>query len=93
MTAVTSVSFYFLGHLAPDLYTMAERSKVEAVKFMAKALYYVLPNLDRLNFNSRATYRDPIEWSELVGSTTYAVGYAAVMLFIAAALFERRDFK
>jgi Cu-processing system permease protein len=93
ITSVASVSLYFLGHLTPDLYSAAERSQALPIKLIGKFLYYILPNLDRLNFSSRATYRDPVEWSELLSSTTYAVAYAAVMLFIAAAVFERRDFK
>lgn len=93
ITSVASVSLYVLGHLTPDLYTMADRSKVEPLKLVGKFIYFVLPNLDRLNFSSRATYRDPVEMSELLGSATYAIAYAAVMLFVAAALFERRDFK
>lgn len=93
ITAIASVSLYFLGHLTPDLYTMATRSKVGFLSLVGKALYYVLPNLDRLNFNSRATYHEAVPLSELAGSTVYALGYTAVMLVISATLFVRRDFK
>lgn len=93
VTAVASVSLYFLGHLTPDLYAMAERSKSEALQVVGKVLYFVLPNLDRLNFSSRATYHDPVSVAEVLGSATYAVGYSVVMLMVAATLFQRRDFK
>ncbi len=93
VTAVASVSLYSIGHLTPDLYGMASRAQSVPVQYIGKALYYVLPNLDRLNFTSRATYRDAVGLDELAASTIYAVGYAAVMLVIACAVFERRDFK
>lgn len=93
VTAVASVAMFSLGHLTPDLYVMADRSEVGPIKLVGKALYWVLPNLDRLNFSTRATYRDPVGLSEVLGSTGYAIGYSVVMLFIAAALFGRRDFK
>lgn len=93
ITAIASVSLYSLGHLTPDLYAMAERSKVDGMKYVGKALYYLLPNLDRLNFSSRATYNDPVALGEFAASAGYAVGYSVVMLVIASALFERRDFK
>lgn len=92
-TTIASVSLYFLGHLASDLYSMAARSKVEALKWIGKGLYYVIPNLDRLSFIDRATYADPVTAAELVSASVYAVAYSAVMLVIACALFERRDFK
>lgn len=93
VTTIASVSVYFLGHLAPDLYTMASRAESEALKAIGTGLYYVIPNLDRLSFTARATYNDPVTWAELGGSTVYALAYSAVMLAIACALFERRDFK
>lgn len=93
VTAIASVSIYFLGHLAPDLYTMASRSESPVLGWIGKALYYVIPNLDRLSFTARATYNDPVTAGELGGATLYALAYAAVMLALACALFERRDFK
>lgn len=93
VTAISSVSLFFIGHLTPDLYTMANRSSVELFKTVGKAAYYLLPNLDRLNFSSRATYHEAVSASELLGSTVYAVGYSVVMILVAAALFQRRDFK
>ncbi len=93
VTAVASISLYSIGHLEPDLYVMAERSHSEGLKWIGKALYYVLPNLDRLSFSSRATYDDPVSWAEFGLAAGYALAYSVVMLVIASALFERRDFK
>jgi Cu-processing system permease protein len=93
VTTVASIGLYFLGHLSTDLYRMADKSKIDAVKHLGKALYYVLPNLDRLDWKSRATYGDPTAWSEFFSSGAYALGYSVVLLAIACILFERRDFK
>lgn len=93
VTALSSVSLFFIGHLTPDLYAMANKSTVELFKVLGKAAYYALPNLDRLNFSSRATYHEVVTASELFSSTVYAVGYSVVMILVAAALFQRRDFK
>jgi Cu-processing system permease protein len=93
ITAILSVSVFFLGHLTPDLYTMASRAESATLGAVGKALYYALPNLDRLSFIARATYKDPVTLAELGSSTLYALAYAGVMLSLACALFERRDFK
>ncbi len=88
-----TVGFYFLGHLSSDLYRMANRAESAVLGGLGKAAYYLLPNLDRLDFKMRATYLDPTSWSELGLSTAYSLGYAIVVLAVACALFERRDFK
>lgn len=93
ITATATVSLYSLGHLTPDLYGMADRSKVVLVQWVGKGLYYVLPNLDRLNFSGRATYNDPVGAGEVMGAVVYAVGYSVVLLVVAGLLFQRRDFK
>ncbi|MDP1829070.1 MAG: ABC transporter permease subunit [Archangium sp.] len=89
----STVGLYFLGHLARDLYALAERSQVTLVKFFGKLAYYVLPNLERLDFKQRATYFDPTTWGELGMATLYSVGYATLVIALACVLFERRDFK
>ncbi len=93
VASVISVGLYFLGHLSSDLYQMASRSKSEVMGAVAKAAYYVLPNLDRLDYRPRATYGEVTAWSELGLSAAHAVGYSIVMLVIACLVFERRDFK
>jgi Cu-processing system permease protein len=93
MTAIASVCLYSIGHLTPDLYSMADRSKSDTMMWIGKGLYYLLPNLDRLAFASRATYNDPVSWNELFFSCGYAIAYSALMLVVASILFERRDFK
>jgi Cu-processing system permease protein len=93
VTAVASTGLFFLGHLAPDLYVMAEQSKSEAVRAGLKVLFYVLPNFDRLDFKARATYLEPTSLSEFAGSGLYAIAYSIVLIALACVLFERRDFK
>ena len=93
VTAVCCSGLYFLGHLATDLYKFSDRAKVPALRFFGKVAYYVLPNLDRLDWKGRATYADVTDWSEVGSSALYAVGYSVIMVLIATAVFEKRDFK
>jgi ABC-type transport system involved in multi-copper enzyme maturation permease subunit len=92
--AVTStIGLYFVGHMARDVYAMGSRSESVITKFFAYTAYYVLPNLERVDFKQRATYLDPTSWGELGSATLYALGYASVLLALGCFLFERRDFK
>lgn len=93
VATVTTVGIYFVGHLAPDLYRMSNRTGNVALKWVGKAGYYLLPNLDRLDFKARATYAEATTLAELGGSAAYALGYACIAIMIACFIFERRDFK
>lgn len=88
-----TVGLYFVGHLAGDLYRMANRAESTVLSVIGKAVYYVLPNLDRLDFKQRATYLDPTSWQEFGSAVVYSLGYATVALALACVIFERRDFK
>lgn len=93
VAAVASVGLYFTGHLSGDLYKMASKAENPLMSVLGKVAYFVLPNLERLDFRARATYAEPTPLAELGSSTVYALGYSVVMVVIACWLFERRDFK
>lgn len=93
LTVVATIGLYFVGHMAGDLYRLASRAETPWLGAVGKALYYVLPNLERLDFKARATYQDPTTAAELVSAAGYTIGYAVVMVTIASVLFSRRDFK
>ena len=84
---------FFVGHLSADIYTLARRSKNEALQVLGKALYYVLPNLERLNLRAQASYGVVVATKVWVISAVYAVGYSAVLIWLAVLLFRRRDFR
>jgi len=94
VSAVVTTGVYFAGHLSRDIYTLSTRAKTPPLmSFFGKAVYYVLPNLERLNFRPRASYNLPSQLSELLGAAGYAVAYSALMIAIAVVIFGRRDFK
>lgn len=93
VTSLCTTGLYFIGQMSTDLYRYASNSESALFKSLGLALYFVLPNLDRLDFKPRATYFDPTSASELLECTVYAAGYAMVMVVIATVLFKRRDFR
>ncbi|MBL8933210.1 MAG: ABC transporter permease subunit [Archangium sp.] len=93
VSSLSVTCLYFIGHMAEDLYNFSSRSKIELFKHLGHALYYVLPNFDRLDYRPRATYFDPTTGAELLSATVYAVAYSALLLLLATRIFERRDFK
>jgi ABC-type transport system involved in multi-copper enzyme maturation permease subunit len=92
-SGVVALAVYFAGHLSADLYRLASRADGAGVQVLGKAAYYLLPNLEKLNFRGQATYGIPVEAGALWGAAGYALGYSAVLLGLGVIVFTRRDFK
>ena len=56
-------------------------------------LYYVLPNLERLNLRAQASYGVVVPSKVWVTSIVYALAYAGVLVWLAVLVFRRRDFR
>lgn len=93
VTGIVTMGVFFAGHLSQDIYSLGEKAKSPFLRLLAKVTYYVLPNLERLNLRSRATYRLPASPSEILTSMAYAAAYSGCLLCIAMLVFRRRDFK
>jgi hypothetical protein len=84
---------YFAGHLSGDIYTLSAKSKSELIRLLGKGIYYVLPNLSRLNFRPQAAYGLEAPMAQIAASVAYGTAYAVALVTIAIALFSRRDFR
>lgn len=93
VSAMVTTALFFAGHLSADLYNSAVRSENVAVRWLGKAVYYALPNLERLNLRPLATYAQSPELAQTLAAAGSGVAYTAVMLAIAALVFARRDFR
>ena len=92
VSAVVTVGLYFAGHLSGDLYRFAQKAGGVAGT-VGRAIYFALPNLDRLNFRSLATY-DVVPTLHLaLKSAASGLAYGIGLLVVASLIFERRDFK
>ena len=64
----------------------------EGVVWLAKAIWYVVPNLGALSLNEAVIYRTPVT-ADAWAAALYAILYAAAALALASLGFERRDMK
>jgi ABC-type transport system involved in multi-copper enzyme maturation permease subunit len=93
ISALTTVGTIFAGHLAGDVYRLASKSPSEFVQFIGKASYYLVPNLDRMNFRDQAALAVAVTPGAVLQSVGLAIGYSAVLIVGATIIFERRDFR
>ncbi len=93
LAGMFTVALWIMGHLLGDLRAFGEKSEIEAVKAVTSALYWSLPNLDRLDFKADAGAGNPIETVRIVSASLYCVFYSAALLMSSMVLFQRRDFR
>lgn len=93
VSGLVTAGFYFAGHLSSDIYKFALRSDSDLVRGAGKGLYYLLPNLDRLNMRPNATYNVMPHWTEVGTSVLHGLAYCIALLLLAGLIFSRRDFK
>jgi Cu-processing system permease protein len=88
-----TVGLYLIGHGASDLYAIASRSKSQIFQTVGKGLYWVIPQLDRLDYKLQASYMLGVPWSEVGVASAYGLGYATLAMVATVVIFERIDFK
>ena len=93
LSAIFTLSLFVAGHLSGDLRLFAARFGGAVTKLSAETLYFLLPNLSRLNFKDQAVHGFGVDGGSMGLSFLYAIFYIAALVLAAMAIFERRDFK
>jgi len=99
LSALFTFFLWIAGHFGKDLLSFGDLTKSALVKWICRAVYYVLPNfsnftfIDSRNIIQSASYYRPIDYALVLGATLYCVLYCAVVLSLAVCIFTRRDFK
>lgn len=93
MSGFMSVGLFLIGELSSDLYAIALRSKAQPLRGLFKALFYVLPNFDRLNLKNEASILADVSIARVASGTAYAMVFVACFTLAAIAVFRGRDLK
>nr|WP_216623228.1 ABC transporter permease subunit [Corallococcus exercitus] len=93
VSAIATTGVYFAGHIIGDLFSIARRTENEFMRSVARGLYYLLPDLERVNFRPQATYALPVDAGAFLSGMAYSVVWSVVLLALAIIIFERRDFR
>jgi hypothetical protein len=93
LSAIYTLLVFAIGRLSADLMAFATQFGGASLKAVAVGLYYLLPNLSRFNLSGAVANDLPLDPGTLALTTIYGVFYAAAVLSIAVAVFQRRDFR
>lgn len=89
LAAILGLSLVLAGHMTNEMRALWQD---EGSRWLAKAIWYAVPNLGALSLNEAVIYRTAVPEAAW-GAALYAVLYAAAALAIASAGFERRDMR
>jgi len=84
------VGLTFLGHWSNDLRLFAANANELWLKNLLKAIYYILPNLEALNFREAVLYKEAINSTLLLEGAVVLIGWIVILLIAANLLFIRR---
>ena len=93
LSAVFTFSLFIVGHFGADLKHFENVVESRPVVYLARAVYYLLPNLAPFDIKAQVVHGQPLAAGYIGLSVAYAVMYTAALLLAAVLVFSRRDFK
>jgi len=93
LSAAFTFGFYIVGHFSADLRNFQQVVDSPAAAQLARALYWVLPNLAQFDMKADVVHGVPVPLRYMAITTAYGAVYIGILLTIAVLVFSRRDFK
>lgn len=91
-----TITLFLAGTVTQEMYdylqTSAAQSLSPAVRRIATAIYYLLPNFTVFDLKANAIYSLPIAGTEILLALGYGLAYGGLLFSAAALLFNRREF-
>jgi len=93
LSMLLTLAVWVAGHFSGDLRNFQTAVDSPAAAAIARALYYVLPNLDPLDVKNEVVHGLPIAWTSVGIGVASIAAYVGVLVGGAVLVFNRRDFK
>ena len=93
LSAALTFGLYVIGHFNADLKNFEQVVESPVVAWLARALYYLLPNLAPFDVNAQVVHGQAIAPGYVLLTAAYALVYIAILLVAASWIFGRKDFK
>lgn len=93
LSMLLTLAVWVAGHFSGDLRNFQTAVDSPAAAAVARALYYVLPNLDAIDVKNAVVHGLPIAWPAVALGVASIAAYIGVLVGGAVLVFNRRDFK
>ena len=91
--AAFALSVFAIGHLADDIWLFGSQAQDPNLRFVAKLLYWVLPNFEVLSIRPQAVHHRAVPWGQVGYAVAYGLSYSVLVLAFAISIFRRRDIR
>jgi ABC-type transport system involved in multi-copper enzyme maturation permease subunit len=93
LSAFMSCGLFVIGHLSSDLHFFGRKSQSELMKHLGAGLFYILPDLEKLNLKTAASLLSPVAAESVIASTFYGLLYVGAFFAMSLAVFTRKDLR
>jgi ABC-type transport system involved in multi-copper enzyme maturation permease subunit len=93
LSAAFTLGLYIVGHFNADLKHFEQVVDSPVAAWLARALYYLLPNLAPFDIKALVVHGQPVAAGYVLVTLAYGVVYITLVLVAAVVVFARRDFK
>lgn len=93
LAAVWTFAVYVAGHLSWSLLLLHDKLPPGVGRQLCKIVYWIMPNLDRLNIKAEVVHATPFPPSLVPFALLYGAGYAVLVLLLACVAFQNKDFR
>ncbi len=93
LSAALTFGLYVVGHFNADLAHFEQVVDSRAVAWLARGLYYALPNLAPFDVKAAVVHGQSVGAAYVALTCGYGLLYAAALVIVAMLIFSRRDFK
>jgi len=93
LSAGLTVGLWVIGHFNTDLRNFEAVVESRPAAYLARGLYYLLPNFAAFDIKTQVVHALPVPDSYVATTTLYGFVYIALLLTGAVVIFSRRDFK
>jgi ABC-type transport system involved in multi-copper enzyme maturation permease subunit len=93
LSAVFTLGLYVVGQFNADLKHFEQVVDSPVAVWLARGLYYLLPNLAPFDIKALVVHGQPVSAGYVLVTLAYGVVYIAFVLSAASLVFARRDFK
>jgi ABC-type transport system involved in multi-copper enzyme maturation permease subunit len=92
LSTLFSLALYLVGHLSWSLSLIQSQLKSASARWICRALYLALPNLEIFNIKGEVVHGTPVPAALPIWALLYLLGYGGAVLLIAGGILQQRDF-
>lgn len=93
LSAALTFGLVIVGHFSADLRNFQDVVESRGAQWIARAVYWVVPNLAQFDVKAQVVHGQTIPVGYLALATGYGLVYIAMLIALASFVFSQRDFK